>query len=80
MLARASCRRTHPSDFFAFALFFPTMVAGPIKRFESFQPQIATARVSAQDISDGATRIAVGLAKKIVIADTLAPLDDAVAH
>jgi alginate O-acetyltransferase complex protein AlgI len=63
-----------PVDFFAFALFFPTMVAGPIKRFESFQPQIAEAKVSAQDISDGATRIAIGLAKKIVIADTLAPL------
>jgi alginate O-acetyltransferase complex protein AlgI len=61
-------------DFLAFMLFFPTMVAGPIKRFQDFQPQLAPARASASDISDGLTRIVVGLAKKIVIADTLAPL------
>ncbi len=63
-----------PSDFFAFALFFPTMVAGPIKRFQDFKPQIGTSRADAQDVNDGITRIAIGLAKKIVIADTVAPL------
>ncbi|HEY5517761.1 MAG TPA: MBOAT family O-acyltransferase [Coriobacteriia bacterium] len=62
------------SDFFAFALFFPTMVAGPIKRFQDFKPQIGTSRASAQDVNDGATRIAIGLAKKICIADTVTPL------
>jgi len=62
------------SDFFAFMLFFPTMVAGPIKRFQAFQPQLGTARVSAQDINDGVTRIAFGFAKKLCIADTVAPL------
>jgi alginate O-acetyltransferase complex protein AlgI len=61
-------------DFLAFMLFFPTMVAGPIKRFQDFQPQIARARASAADINDGITRIVVGLAKKIVVADTIAPL------
>jgi alginate O-acetyltransferase complex protein AlgI len=61
-------------DFLAFMLFFPTMVAGPIKRFQDFQPQLAPARARASDVSDGLTRIVVGLAKKIVIADTLAPL------
>ncbi len=62
------------SDFFAFALFFPTMVAGPIKRFQAFKPQIGTSKASAQDLNDGATRIAIGLAKKICIADTVTPL------
>jgi alginate O-acetyltransferase complex protein AlgI len=61
-------------DFLAFMLFFPTMVAGPIKRFQDFQPQLARAKADAGDVSDGLTRIVVGLAKKIVIADTIAPL------
>ncbi|MDO8914913.1 MAG: MBOAT family O-acyltransferase [Coriobacteriia bacterium] len=61
-------------DFLAFMLFFPTMVAGPIKRFQDFQPQLTTARASAEDINAGITRIVVGLAKKVVIADTIAPL------
>jgi alginate O-acetyltransferase complex protein AlgI len=61
-------------EFLAFMLFFPTMVAGPIKRFQDFQPQIASARADARDLSDGATRIAIGLAKKIVIADSMPAL------
>jgi alginate O-acetyltransferase complex protein AlgI len=61
-------------DFLAFMLFFPTMVAGPIKRFQDFQPQIACARADAGAVSAGATRIAIGLAKKICIADTVTPL------
>jgi alginate O-acetyltransferase complex protein AlgI len=61
-------------DFLAFMLFFPTMVAGPIKRFQDFQPQIALARADAADVSAGALRITIGLAKKICIADTLTPI------
>lgn len=61
-------------DFLAFMLFFPTMVAGPIKRFQDFQPQIALAHADASSVSEGGTRIAIGLAKKICIADTLTPL------
>jgi alginate O-acetyltransferase complex protein AlgI len=61
-------------DFLAFMLFFPTMVAGPIKRFRDFAPQIASARADARDLSDGVTRIAIGLAKKIVVADSMPAL------
>lgn len=61
-------------DFLAFMLFFPTMVAGPIKRFQQFQPQVSVARADAAALSEGGTRIAIGLAKKICIADTLTPL------
>jgi alginate O-acetyltransferase complex protein AlgI len=59
------------ADFFAFMMFFPTMVAGPIKRFQDFKPQISSARADARDVSDGVTRIAIGLAKKIVVADSM---------
>ncbi|MDO8963366.1 MAG: MBOAT family O-acyltransferase [Coriobacteriia bacterium] len=61
-------------DFLAFMLFFPTMVAGPIKRFQDFQPQLARSRAGAADINDGVTRIVIGLAKKICIADSMTPL------
>ena len=60
-----------PEDFLGFALFIPTMVAGPIKRFQGFSAQVRTAQTSAEDVAEGTTRILVGLAKKIVLADTL---------
>ncbi|MFA5843937.1 MAG: MBOAT family O-acyltransferase [Coriobacteriia bacterium] len=58
-------------DFLAFAVFFPTMVAGPIKRFPAFLEQLRGARLTPQDAQEGITRILVGAAKKIVLADTL---------
>lgn len=59
------------ADFLAFALFAPTLVAGPIKRFQGFMVQARSARANAEDIRAGTTRILVGLLKKVVIADTL---------
>lgn len=68
-------RRTLPehsvSDFLAFAMFVPTMVAGPIKRFQGFSQQVREARVSAHDADAGVRRIVMGLAKKLVVADTM---------
>jgi alginate O-acetyltransferase complex protein AlgI len=58
-------------DFLGFAMFAPTMVAGPIKRFQQFTPQVSAARAGAADVSAGITRIACGLAKKLILADTL---------
>jgi alginate O-acetyltransferase complex protein AlgI len=53
-------------DFLTFALFWPTMVAGPIKRYQQFLPALheGLSRPSAQDATIGLTRIAIGLAKK----------------
>ncbi len=65
-----------PVDFLAFALFFPTMVAGPIKRFQDFQPRVAEARLTADNVSVGLTRILVGLFRKMVIADSLTYFSD----
>jgi alginate O-acetyltransferase complex protein AlgI len=57
--------------FLSFAMFAPTMVAGPIKRYQQFTPQVESARADAGDVSAGVTRILIGLFKKIVLADTL---------
>ncbi|MBW3625194.1 MAG: hypothetical protein KY468_17490 [Armatimonadetes bacterium] len=62
------------SDYAAFILFFPTMVAGPIKRFNDFQPKLQAARWSNDQALEGLSRIAVGYFRKVVIADTFARL------
>lgn len=59
-------------EYMAFILFFPTMVAGPIKRFQDFLPSLREAPADgARDWSRGITRILTGLAKKFVVADLM---------
>jgi D-alanyl-lipoteichoic acid acyltransferase DltB (MBOAT superfamily) len=62
-------------QFAVFAAFFPTQVAGPIKRFEAFLPQmLRPAPFSWANAGEGMRLIVVGLFKKIAVADNLAPL------
>lgn len=62
----------NPADFGAFAVFWPSIVAGPIKRYEQFVPAMyAGARnVCQHDVAIGLIRITIGLVKKF-IADNL---------
>lgn len=57
-------------EYAAFILFFPSMVAGPIKRFQEFAPKLRGARFEGSLAARGVTRILVGLAKKHALADT----------
>lgn len=60
-------------DFFAFISFFPQLVAGPIERASNLLPQFAMQRKFCYGTAmDGLCLIAYGLAKKMVVADTLA--------
>jgi alginate O-acetyltransferase complex protein AlgI len=63
----------NPLDFLLFAIFFPSLVAGPIKRFENYLPSLKEGlrTNSAQRLVWGATRIGIGMFKKLVIADNL---------
>ena len=62
-------------DFALFTLFFPTMVAGPIKRYQNFAPQIDIVRAFERlAFAAGIYRITMGLAKKVVVADSMTPL------
>lgn len=64
--------RVGARDLAVFTMFYPTLVAGPIKRFESFVPQLARLRVPGRSVSAYLIyRIALGLFKKIVLADSL---------
>jgi alginate O-acetyltransferase complex protein AlgI len=53
-------------EFLAFALFWPTLVAGPIKRYQQFVPALHSGikHVSSSHVAYGIVRIAIGFVKK----------------
>ncbi|MBI5175769.1 MAG: MBOAT family protein [Candidatus Melainabacteria bacterium] len=58
--------------FALFASFFPTQIAGPIKRFQDFIPQfLAPAKLTVASFDSGLSLILLGLCKKVLIADNL---------
>lgn len=58
--------------FALFASFFPTQIAGPIKRYQDFVPQFLNkAKFDREHFDDGIALILVGLCKKVLIADNL---------
>jgi alginate O-acetyltransferase complex protein AlgI len=66
------------SRFHVFAAFFPTQIAGPIKRFEQFVPALdRIGKVNWGLVQDGLRLIALGLFKKIILADGIAPTANA---
>jgi alginate O-acetyltransferase complex protein AlgI len=71
--------QTRPSLYVHYALFvsfFPRLVAGPIIRYNEVAPQFGVprpARVFADDLAVGLTMFVIGLLKKTVLADGVAP-------
>lgn len=60
-------------DFALFASFFPTQIAGPIKRYQDFIPQLSIpAKFKWEYVDEGMHLILLGLSKKVLIADNLA--------
>ncbi len=56
----------------SFALFFPTRVIGPMRRYEDFTEQInTTTRLDPDDVAWAARRVLWGVAKKALLANTL---------
>lgn len=62
-----------PKEFALFSIYFPSLVAGPIKRYRDFTAALpgALAGVNWIDVAAGAQRVALGFAKKILLADNL---------
>jgi alginate O-acetyltransferase complex protein AlgI len=66
-------------DFLFYKAFWPQLIAGPIIRPGEIREQIETERtLDYSDLAFGLRRIAQGAFKKVVLADTLAPLVDSV--
>ncbi len=56
--------------------FFPKVVSGPIMQWSTFQSQLEERHCSIGQFSDGLKRFIVGLAKKLIIADSVASFAD----
>ena len=64
-----------PVRFALFPAFFPTQIAGPIKRYEQFDAQVLRGpRFQPEMFVGGLELIALGLLKKVALADRLSPI------
>ena len=63
-------------DFACYLAFFPQLIAGPILRFGVIAPAYAERRHSWARAAAGFALFSLGLAKKVLIANTLAPVAD----
>ncbi|WP_439640156.1 MBOAT family O-acyltransferase [Nevskia sp.] len=66
----------HPVDFATFVSLFPHLIAGPIFRYKDLADQFEQRDHSARLFGLGATRFMQGFVKKVIVADTVAPLAD----
>ena len=70
---KGAAPRASLTEYAAFGLFFPTLVAGPIKRFQPFLEQLRSpAAFKPEYLSEGLFRILTGLGNKVIIADSMA--------
>jgi alginate O-acetyltransferase complex protein AlgI len=67
-----------PVDFALYISFFPQLIAGPIVRFHEIRDQLVSRRETKDAFAAGIYRFGLGLAKKVIIADTVAPLVDVI--
>ena len=80
-LVDADAGKTHNYGLLDYALFvayFPHLIAGPIVRHNDLIPQFRQLRARNDDLAAGITLFTIGLAKKSLIADNLAPFADAI--
>lgn len=64
-------------DYALFVTFFPHLIAGPILHHREMMPQFEnreTFLFKAENLAVGASLFIIGLAKKVIVADRLAPL------
>ncbi len=72
---------THnPLDFAAFIALFPHLIAGPVLKYNLLADQFRNRTHTIEKFSYGATRFMTGFAKKVLLADTIAPLVTATFH
>ncbi|MFT5679777.1 MAG: alginate O-acetyltransferase complex protein AlgI [Myxococcota bacterium] len=66
-------------DFSVYVAFFPQLIAGPIVRAHEFMPQLAALKKpTRRQVIQGAELFALGLFKKVIIADNIGALIDPV--
>jgi alginate O-acetyltransferase complex protein AlgI len=65
-------------DFACYVALFPQLVAGPIVRYADIAQQLVHRTVSTRLFASGVNRFVLGLAKKVLIANTVARSADAI--
>lgn len=68
----------NPLDVGLYVAFFPQLIAGPIVRYNTVSNQINNRRESVSLFSQGVVRFLKGLVKKVIIANNMAIVADAV--
>jgi len=73
--ARGKCKNVRLRDYILYMLFFPIYTSGPIERIQKFTSQVNKERdrFRIKNFVIGVDRIIIGIFKKIVIADIIAP-------
>ncbi len=76
------CRNEIPAErnFLNFGLYvflFPHLIAGPIVRYRDIAAQLAVRPVGLERFAEGVRRLGIGLAKKLLLADTFAEAAEA---
>ncbi len=61
-----------------YTLFFPQLIAGPIVRYTDIHRQFLERNVTKAQLNLGVQRFIIGLAKKIIIANSLGRISDAI--
>jgi len=67
-----------PLRFALYIALFPQLIAGPIVRYRDLAQQLSSRVISRAGVAGGVRRFVVGLAKKVLVANTAAVVADAV--
>ena len=76
------CRKEVPTErsflkFGVYVFLFPHLIAGPIVRYRDIAAQLTVRPVGLERFAEGVRRLGIGLAKKLLLADTFAEAADA---
>ncbi len=66
--------RKNPLIFATYVTMFPQLVAGPIVRYRDVEGMLDSRKESVDKVADGIVRFVIGLAKKVIFANSLAEL------
>ena len=76
---RGECApQRNPAKLRLYVALFPQLIAGPIVKYHEIEAELTERHASLQDTCEGARRFAVGLGKKVLLANALAVTADAV--
>lgn len=71
----------NPLNVALYIAFFPQLIAGPIVRYQTIAEQIENRKETMDGFTEGVRRFIIGLGKKVILANSFAPIADyAFAH